>query len=497
MKKQSPTIEWHILDECIDGRFASTFAHVEPEIPPTTPRRRRFYAYIASAALLSLLTSGWLWHRSQSNLDRLTAEVQEVTEAEVWAAAHSDPQLAANLTADPSARKWHEQFEREDSVFAALQAAVHDTTSTMDDNVSVDVDIDIVDLFDDQAVVQVTLDTGISDDSYRQVRFYKSTAEGWLHTAPDVTWWGVQRQFESTYFVFEFRKRDAGVVAEAAPQVDAMYAKMRRDFGLAATPPGGKAIIEISPTELPGVALPRSNPAGRFVVPSPALYLAPATVSDAELVLQSIALQLSAAVIEETVVQYQIFWVHDENILSALQLWALWDLDLPLAEWHEEVVAWRLGAMQAGKPGSVTALPSHYEELCAIHNVWLAAPSLLSIPLTCTELDRAPLLSPSPVGLSATRLEELTARIFREDSILPGGILWPSPSWATVMLATLFDYTVSSYGREQLPIFLAGLGHYRDWPAFSLAVFDTPSSELAADWYAYLVAHYAHVENVE
>ncbi len=488
MKKQSPMVEWHILDECMDERFTSTFSKDERETPSTTPQRHWFYAYIASAALLFLLTSGWLWHRSQSNLDRLTAEVQEVTETEVWA-AHSDPRLAVDLTADPSVREWHEQFEHEGSVFAALQPAVHDTTSTMD--------VDIVDLFDDQAVVQVTISTGSNDDRYRQLRFYKSTAEGWLHTAPEEKWWGVERQFESTYFVFDFRKRDADVVAEVAPQVDAMYAKMRRDFGLDGTPPGGKPNIEISPTELPGAALLRSTPADHFVVPSPALYLAPASVSDAELVLQSLALLLSAAVVEDIVAQYQIDWVHDNNILSALQLWALWDLDLPLAEWHEEVVAWRLGATQAGTPGSITALPSHYEELCAMHNVWLSSPSLLSIPLTCTKLDRVPLRSPSLRSLSATRLEQLTVRIFWEDSTLPGGILWPSPSWATVMLATLFDYSVSRYGREQLPIFLAGLGHYRDWPAFSLAVYDSHSSQLAADWYEYLVVQYTRAGNAE
>lgn len=135
--------------------------------------------------------------------------------------------------------------------------------------------------------------------------------------------------------------------------------------------------------------------------------------------------------------------MHDEEILSALRLWALWDLDLPLAEWHKEIVQWRLGTMQTANRHRVTALPSHY-----------------------------------------------AASIFRQDTSSPGRTFRTSPPWATVMLATLFEYIVRSYGRERLSVLLDGLGRYRDWPTLSLAVFDTSSSQLATEWYEYLVAQY-------
>ena len=63
------------------------------------------------------------------------------------------------------------------------------------------------------------------------------------------------------------------------------------------------------------------------------------------------------------------------------------------------------------------------------------------------------------------------------------------PGYA-VALATLIEYAVATYGRERLPMLLAGMGHYDSWETLLPAVYGVSAAEFEAGWRAYLQAHY-------
>lgn len=60
----------------------------------------------------------------------------------------------------------------------------------------------------------------------------------------------------------------------------------------------------------------------------------------------------------------------------------------------------------------------------------------------------------------------------------------------SVALATLIEYAVVTYGQEQLPVLVAGLGHYESWATLIPAVYGVSASEFEAGWQAYLATHY-------
>jgi hypothetical protein len=49
---------------------------------------------------------------------------------------------------------------------------------------------------------------------------------------------------------------------------------------------------------------------------------------------------------------------------------------------------------------------------------------------------------------------------------------------------------VTTYGRERLPVLIAGLGQYDTWETLLLAVFGVSAAEFEAGWRTYLVNHY-------
>ncbi len=486
MKKHKLELEWQILEESSKGCNAPPLAALTVEIPANSQRPYRLYSYVASVALPLLFLGTWLWVQAQAGVDQVETELQHAAETELWAAAHHDVELAIDLAADPMTPAWHRQFTRDDSTLSALQAIA--PTSQLA------VDLHVIELENEWAKVQMRV-VGANDSvMYRQTRFYRQTAEGWLRTAPSVERWGTLGSLQSDYFVLTFRQHDAEIVAEVAPQLDALYSKLRHTLGLTMSTGDAKMVIEISPTELPGEALLRSAPVDRFVVPSPSHYLAPVDVTDAELLLQSLALLFITKLVDEAIMTNNIYWVRDQ-VPNTLRLWLLWDLNLPLASWHEEIVQWRLTGVQAASQQKTAPMPHHYAELCALPSVWLPSPVVLSIPLTCDEGDHIPMYAPPPDTLSAAQLEQLATNIFVQVLSPVDNMQMTAQPGDTVILTTLVEYMVIRYGREQLPALLAALGQHKSWTTLSPAVFGVSAAEFAADWHAYLAAHYGLLES--
>jgi hypothetical protein len=221
----------------------------------------------------------------------------------------------------------------------------------------------------------------------------------------------------------------------------------------------------------------------RWVVASPALYTAPVALSDAELLAQSIALPLLAQGAAQASERYAIgsAW---QPLLDGLRLWQIWDLDLPLAAWRENIVQWIYVDGPAVGPAQSLVLPEHYTELCAAHKLWLPSPAQLNIPLRCARPEweeqsfplwrlRDPLTRLAQFSVPATRSLSLEEH--------PG---------QTVALATLIEYAIATYGRKRLPVLVAGLGQYESWDTLIPAVFGVSTAEFETGWQSYLDTHY-------
>src|SRR4029078_764418 len=93
-------------------------------------------------------------------------------------------------------------------------------------------EVQLVDLKEDIAMVHIVTAKQSDGQLYRQTRFYRHTTVGWQRTTPREMQWGTLQHLESSYFIFEYRRRDSAVVAKVAPQLDMLYTRLVNDFGL-------------------------------------------------------------------------------------------------------------------------------------------------------------------------------------------------------------------------------------------------------------------------
>jgi hypothetical protein len=327
---------------------------------------------------------------------------------------------------------------------------------------------------------------------HRQTQSHRQTAEDWQRTAPDAALWSPVRSLETPSLIFHFRQNDATAIISVAPQVEEIYTTIRRNFGLPIKPGAEKLVIDVSVTQPPGfiyswIRLP-GGPRG-LRVPSPSLYRAPVELIDAELLAQSIVLPMFAHLLPE-VIDYHQIGMGWQPMVSSLELWQLWDLDLPLSNWRDEVVQWVYVDLPAAKLGETIPLPGRYTALCAAHKLWMRSPLQIHVPLLCVQLGHEEEYYPQWEARNPPlRLDELAAPFDSEYSsaattnrVVHAGRI--------VALTTLVDYAVATYGRERLPTLVAGLGQHANCDTLIPAVYGVSPAEFEVGWQAYLAAHY-------
>jgi hypothetical protein len=212
-------------------------------------------------------------------------------------------------------------------------------------------------------------------------------------------------------------------------------------------------------------------------------------MADSELLAQALALPLFEHALAQGRQHHEIpeTW---QPLTSAWRLWQLWDLDLPLAAWREDVVKWIYIDVPSKSPEQAVVLPPRYRELCAAHRLWLLAPMQIHVPLYCSDLDqrRWDFYWQSTFD-PPVRLTQLAAPVDRD--VVPGSDLPPeSQLHQTIPLVTLLDYVVASYGRERLPALMASLHQHNTWETLVPAVFGVSAADFEVGWQAYLAAHH-------
>lgn len=417
MRKPPATIEWQIAaDEREWTHWASSAA------PVAQPARRLAGRWGEAVFLLLLLCAvgGWRWY----------------TVRQTWL------QTQAEVT-----------------------TAIHQETG----------DVPFVHLLTNQGELALVQVAATADPQRRQVRLYQHTPAGWQWAPPTADLWGEPQQLTTPYVVWHYRAQDVAVVATVAPQIEALYATLRRHFALADETLTAPLAIEVSITPPPAWRA-AWRVSGQIVVPTPALYRSPVGLTDAELIVQAVALPLLDNVIAQAYTRYQ--WVAPwQPMVLGLRLWQLWDFDLPLAAWQTRVVPWLYADSLRNDAAQPLMLPAGYADLCATHALWLTSPLQIGIPLLCTELDKAAWYTAVwGERMPPTRLAQLMAPI---NLAVPHQ---PEPYGQTVALATLLNYAVVTYGSERLPALVASLGQYTNWETLLPAVYGVSAAEFEAGW---------------
>jgi hypothetical protein len=228
------------------------------------------------------------------------------------------------------------------------------------------------------------------------------------------------------------------------------------------------------------------------VVASPAAYLAPAAISDAELLAESLVLALLQDLATQTIIQYELS-THWLPLVNGIRLWLLWEQDLPLSNWREPVVRWVLGDGQAADIEEINGAPAFAGELCAQHYLWMASPLEVRIPISCWRQTRQqgevvawrywePRYAPPPLPLLAD------APLTQLDSV--GQPLRYEHPASAVTLATVAAYAANTNGADRLPALLATFKEHESWETLMPAVFGVSLAGFEAGWRAYMSEQY-------
>jgi hypothetical protein len=485
VSKRSSTVEWVVAENEADWeRLCEPLAR---ELAPEETASGHdplatMHHWGGVALLLAVLVSAGWWERRAGQSPALQTQAQVTVPAtpRPGAGAAGRDALGVRNTGDQAANDWSHQVMPEDISLQGLP-----TSEFVTDDVLALTQLE----FQGKHAIARVLIGQRGAPLHRQTRFYHYTPDGWRQTTPEAALWGPERRLETPSFVFHFRQRDAAVVTAAAPQIEAIYHTMRQNFGLESMPDAQKLVIQVSVTQSPPLMQRWFAAPQQIIIPSPAFYLAPIKLKDTEVLIQALALPL---------IEYVSLQARKDHLIptewltleSALRLWQMWDLELPLSAWRVEIVQWIYSDQPTNPPRQAGVLPPRYRELCADHRIWLLSPLQINVPLFCTDQDQdrgfffwlEAFDPPMRLTQLAVPLDLVTA--------LSGDIPSPGLPDQAVVLATLIEYAIATYGREHLPVLVASLDQYDSWATLLPAVFGVSAAEFEAGWQEYLATQY-------
>jgi hypothetical protein len=265
--KQAEIFNWQICDDDNEWRtsqhdtqmIASTITGLQPL------RTWRPWSLVLVAMTLLLLAVRVRWMRAQQELATIESEVRSAVEIEVQM---TDKGLIDTgvMNHPPASHSFTP---------SGVQGA------------------EILELGNGWARVRVTVQG--EEGIYRQMRIYQEpTQQGteWVRVRSTGSRWGRPRQWESTYFRFQYYTQDEEAVKAAAPKLDALYPTFYAAL-FAGDPPSQKVVVVLDPAATivsqNGTTRVQDAP---LTLPSPSATLAPLEVSEETLLVQGAALAL-------------------------------------------------------------------------------------------------------------------------------------------------------------------------------------------------------------
>ena len=426
--------------------------------------------------VLALVGGRWLWYRSQIGLDAIETELQVAVDAESWL-MQTTPVHKRN-TRD----EWQAQFLRE---------AEHLNGDAEPGEVITE--MQVVDLGQDWAVLQVVIQMAGETKAFRQTRVYQKTLLGWVRAAPTATYWGHAHQLESRYFIFHYFTRDAAAVEDAAERLDALYLALHSTFF--PEPPGDeKLVIEIDPTRIPGQMSWQTPSQGSIVLASPVATLAPVELTAADLLAQSLMLALFDQLADEARLRYDLL-SHWQSLRNGLRLWLIWEQELPLAVWREPLVKWVFWDSQITTGHKFPPEPEFAHDLCVHHQLWMRTPLDVVVPVTCFSKrgSEEKIISwryPYPPPQDFPLPLHVSVPVFMQSEGTWEPRQSPEVPAAEIALATVVEYAATTFGPDRLPVLLAALSQHEEWEAVLQTTFGLSLAEFDSGWRTFLAERY-------
>lgn len=487
----APEQTWQIV--LADDEWASDVSldSLKTNADDPLPRRttRGLWLSVGAGLLLLLFAGFHLWQQAQTGLAQAEAELADALAVEQLARQQGDVGLAQALVDDQTDAGWqsrlHAEMQREMKREMKREMQREEGEGAADPPQA---EIVWVDLRAEQALVRLEVRNDPQRPlPYRETRFYRESAAGWLRTPPDVAFWGEQQELESDFFALHFRQRDGQAVAAAAPRLDPLYRQMHQALGLET--PGEEAdklaVHIVAQEELDQDWWDGKSP---LQVQSPLLRPLPLAISDTDYLVEAVALSLRRRLVTEAVSSFYVAprqYEPSGTLLTGLRTWLAWQSGGLLSEERAELVAW----LYADPTDGPQALPPGQPALCqqmAVWDVWL--------------LDTPVYLACGPgVWLSGfrtpTRLQHLPLALDRNQQIYGNtsdgsGALLHGYRGRSLAMATLLAYATQTYGPEAVPALLQAVPHPAYWSEVAPAVFGVSAEEFEAGWRAYLSQEY-------
>jgi hypothetical protein len=312
--------------------------------------------------------------------------------------------------------------------------------------------------------------------------------------------WGQARRLESAHFTFNYRSLDQEAVENAAPRIEAIYRRLYQDyFGI--DPGGEKVSVVVDPESLPlsyglqhEVPRPTYIPQNdRISIGSPAAALTPAELSLDDWMAQAMALALINRLSATAATRYELSsqW---HSLQSGLKLWLIWDQQLPLARWRRPIVKLIFSKPLSEFAPDAASLPEFGYSVCASHSLWLSTPLEIGIPLACSGS------TPSGYPLQYWILPVSQSGKISLLSLLQQGHSYdltqaPADTMTDiVVLSSVVDYIVASYGRDRLPELLAALPRHGSGETLIPALFGKSPAAFEGGWRGFLASQYGVAE---
>jgi hypothetical protein len=469
--QQRQLLEWTVCaDEQVWEAAQSPVASpLNPPAPPTWWIHfwLRYRGHVAFPLLLLTLCTGWWgWQRAQTGLAAVESEIENEIVAEFWRL--SKPKNAAMRN------------EMQTLGIIGLPSAPGEIVTNLE----------IRNLGQDWATVDVTLQPAPDGPSYRQTRVYQSTERGWVRVEPTAAHWGARQQFRSQHFVFDYYAADEEAVIQTAPQIDALYKEMQTYLFPGLVLHNEMLTITIEPAQ----SNQKEQEHTGIVVASPAAMLVSSDIATSEVLLQSVMLALYNHLAIRALPQGDRPRQH-YRLQNALRLWLIWERDVPLAVWREPLLYWLFEPPNASQLRDTYDNPLFAYELCAHHQLSGLYPLDLAVPIECWQTSNGePRFRVWPyqstmhaVSLGSLFYGAVTGADDTDSNAHVSIMPLPEPGPYAIMLATVFEYVAERYGREQLPRLLAEIPRHKTTETLIPALFAISASEFEENWRRYLL----------
>jgi hypothetical protein len=465
-----PLLEWQTCESKDAWQTALNASTTHKDLPRTvtsSPSRMARHWRDAAIVLAALcLISGWLWHTANVGLGQIEAELQNAVAGDLWRASQtqkgSPPQ--GRIGRDPH------------------------TTS-----------IEVLSFEGEQAVVEYTFRTGLNQQLIRQTRAYRQNALGWQRSKPAAESWGSPRSRESDHFIFRYYTLDEAAVGAAAVELDRLFDERLATWiapsdETSSVTTDAKYQVVVDPAAIPGVIPRRNGKDNPFVIASPAAYLNVHTITDADLLAQTVYLGLVDELVGEVRDRDKVRsdW---KPLLDGLRLWLLWAPSLPLAARREQTVQWVFFDLDPSKHDDPFDTSAFQDELCSLYGPWMAMPLEIQIPVACGNPTWSKYLDTwRDTYVPPIQLGHLTIITPPPDlQSVTDGLSRPSHPGYAVVAATVIEYVAATYGQARLLAMITGLNEHTNWESLTLAVFGVSAVEFETGWRRYLAEQYAVV----